>query len=65
MGATNWAKVASAVVFSEKGEVLAWFGMSLGEDECAGLNVDDKEQIITELEVLVLLTSLGLWKDRL
>ena len=47
-----------AVVFNERGEVLAWFGMSLREEERVGLNVDDKEQIITELEVLVLLASL-------
>ena len=51
-----------AVLYDESGNVVSWFGTALGPRECEALNVEDKNQIITELEALAALASLRLWK---
>ena len=53
-----------AVLYDEQGRVASWLGQPLSTEECAALNVQDAEQIITELEALTVLMSLRLWRER-
>ena len=54
-----------AVLYDDAGRVVAWFGHGLSTEDCSGLNINDSDQIITELEALGVLASLRLWRSRL
>lgn len=52
-----------AVLVSGTGQVVSWFGLPLGQDQCVLCGADDKGTIIYELELLAAVVALGLWCD--
>ena len=53
------------VLLDSPGSVLSWFSRKLSKEECALVNTDDHEQVITELEALAVFVSLRLWEHQL